>query len=218
MEFNQSRALAAEVFLIQHWNQHTGTIEQRRCEIFRKFVQLGTRGRWEWHKLAERFAVNKEEEAILRCRPSWIRSIAEWTGEDARRVITSTHELAMSQEEIGLQTGATLNFVCEYDGDPYDTLPELVYSMTAFDDPDDVEEARSSSRDQSLWVTGVFWIDDKLVWVDEFGRTIREKICPAEGLEEAAEAFNDLYKPFESVWWSEATKVGRYAEDEWWTR
>lgn len=103
-----------------------------------------------------------------------------------------------------------------HDFEELDALPESVYSLTAFDDPEDVEEARRKERDQSLWVSGVYWVVDedvKIVWVDEFGETIREKVCQTDELEEGAEAFNK-YRPFESRWWTEATRVGKYATEE----
>ena len=109
-------------------------------------------------------------------------------------------------------------YMCRHDGDPYDVLPELVYLLSAFDDPDDVEEAQQSSKDQSLWVSGVFLLGDKIVWVDELGDVIREKVVDLQDrayMTEAAEAFKQ-WRLFESSWWTEATKVGKYADEQWW--
>ncbi|KAK3673214.1 hypothetical protein LTR78_006759 [Recurvomyces mirabilis] len=90
--------------------------------------------------------------------------------------------------------------------------------MTAFDDPGDVEEARRvEPQEQRLWVSGVFWMGDVIRWVDEFGLTIREKVVDAgdrQGRKEACEAFEE-FRPSESVWWTEARRVGGYAGDEW---
>jgi len=90
--------------------------------------------------------------------------------------------------------------------------------MTAFDDPEDVAEARQTRTDRSLWVSGVFWIEDKIMWVDEYGVTIREKTCDLaerQQMQDAAEAFEE-FRPFESSWWTEAVRVGKYAEEHWW--
>ena len=89
--------------------------------------------------------------------------------------------------------------------------------MTAFDAPEDIEEAKKE-HDQKNWVSGVYWLagdELKIVWVDEYGETIREKCCVRSELEAGAEAF-DAYQPFESSWWTAARKVGKYAGDEWW--
>nr|POF04161.1 hypothetical protein CFP56_21916 [Quercus suber] len=216
MEFNSSRKLAADVYLVQNWDKHTGTPDERRNRIFQEFVRLGMRKRWELHKQAETFEFDANEKNILTCRPWNVRSIAGWIGEDLRRVMVTDSAHPMTQEDLEFRTdlGGDDMLMCVYDGDPFEILPELVFSMSAFDDPDDVAEARES-HDQSLWVTGVFWIVNRLIWVDEFGETIREKTFDINGAREAAEAFKN-YRPFESSWWNEATRVGKYAGDEWW--
>lgn len=217
MNFNCSRALASEIYLVQKWNQRSGPPEQRRNEIFQEFVKLGMRERWRWHAQAESFEISQftdEENEILECRDWPTRRIAIWIGQDLRRVMVTDRAHPMEDSDLEYRTDDSM-LVCEYEGNPYDVLPELSYSMTAFDDPDDVEEARRSQRDQSLWVSGVFWMIDKIVWVDEFGMTIRERVCDQQELKEAAEAF-ERFRPFESTWWTEATKVGKYAEDGWW--
>jgi len=216
MEFNQSRALASEVYLVEKWNGHSGPPAQRRNEIFREFVELGMRERWPWHARAESYKFNAGEKVILACRDWPTRRIASWIGQDLRRVVMTdrAHPMEWSDLEYRTDLEGDPMLVCEYEGNPFDVLPELVYSMTAFDDPDDVEERRRSQRDQSLWVSGVFWIVDKIVWVDEYGVTIRERVCDRQELKEAAEAFEE-FRPFESTWWTEAIKVGKYAKDDW---
>ena len=218
MQFNESRAPASEVYLVQKWDTRRGTPAERRSRIFQEFVKLGMRKRWEWHKVAENYVFSEEEKAVSLCRTWTARSIASWICGDLRRVMMTDRVLDMSTEELEYRVegkgGNNPSLVCEYEGNPFDVLPELVYSMTAYDDTADMAEARAV-HDQSLWVTGVFWLVDKIVWVDEFGRTIREKVCDARGLEEAAEAL-ERYNPFESTWWTEATNIGKYAEDECW--
>ena len=121
--------------------------------------------------------------------------------------------LNMSTEEIAYRIdckgGNSPSLVCENEGSPGDVLLGPVYSMTAYDDPAGMAEARVV-YDQSLWVTGVFWVVDKIVWADKFEHTNREKTCDAHGLQEAAETLQK-YTPFESGWWTEAAKVGKYA-------
>lgn len=216
MEFNLSRALASEVYLVEKWNEHNGPPAERRNEIFHEFVKLGMRERWRWHAQAESYEFTAEEKQILACRNWPTRCIASWIGQDLRRVLVTDCAHPMEWSDLVYRTDLRGDpmLVCEYEGDPFDVLPELAYSMTAFDDPDDVEECQRLHGDQSFWVSGVFWIIDKLVWVDEFGTTIREKFCDRQELRKAAEAF-ERFRPFESTWWTEATKVGRYAEADW---
>lgn len=219
MNFNSSKTLASEVYLIKKWNEHSGPPTQRRNEIFQEFVKLGMRERWQWHAQAEDYTFTAEEKEILACRDQQIRDIASWIGQDLRRVVVTNPAHPLELSDLQYRTDDDLEgdpmLVCEYEGDPFDVLPELAYSMSAYDDPDDVDEYRRSQRDQSLWVSGVFWIINKIVWVDEFGLTIREKVvCDQQELKEGAEAFK-RFRPFESKWWTEATKVGKYAEDNW---
>lgn len=224
MEFNQSRVLASDLFLISTWNDHHGTPAERRSQIFHDFIAFGMRGRWPWHAKAEKHEFSQftsEEKSILESREWPVRCIAGWIGEDLRRVVVlpeGTGELDRSDVEFRTDLSGDEMLVCRYDGNPFDVLPELVYSMTAFDDPDDVEEARRGKKDQSLWASGVFWRGSKILWVDEYGVTIREKVCDLEdreGMREAAEAL-ERFRPFESTWWTEATKIGKYAEENWW--
>jgi len=179
MELNQSRALASEVYLVERWNEHSGSPAQRRNEIFREFVKLGMRERWRWHAQAESYEYTAREKEILACRDWPARRIASWIGQDLRRVMVTDRAHPMEWSDLQYRTDLEGDpmLVCEYEGNPFDVLPELVYSMTAFDDPDDVEECRQSQRNQSLWVSGVFWIIDKIIWVNEFGMTIRERVC-----------------------------------------
>jgi hypothetical protein len=77
----------------------------------------------------------------------------------------------------------------------FEVLPEVVYSMSAFDDPDDVEEARRSRKEQSLWVSGVFWATNWIIGVNEFGATVRQKDCDLQdraAMKDAAQAFEDF--------------------------
>jgi hypothetical protein len=218
MDFNMSRALASEVYLIENWNKHSGNPAQRRNEIFNEFVKLGMRGRWAWHARAETYQFSVEDRKILECRHWRARSIADKIGETLDRVVVTDHAHPMTETDLKYRTCSSGNryLAFRYDGHPFDVLPELVYSMTAFDDPDDVAEARRAHRDQRYWVSGVFWMFDKIVWVDEVGDTIREKVCvDQQELKEADEAFA-RYQPFESAWWTEATKIGKYGEDKWW--
>lgn len=221
MEPNVRRLLASDLFLVENWNSRSEPPVQRRNQIFEEFVRLGMRGRWSWHARAEKYEfgqyTQEERNVVLGCRDWPTYCIAKSLGEELSRVVMTDHAGPIDLEfRIDWDGDSTL--VCQYGGSPFHVLPELVYSFTAFDDPDDVEEARQSQRDQSLWVSGVFWIDNKITWVDEFGATVREKVCDVqdrESMREAAEAF-ERYRPFESTWWIEATKVGKYAGDRWW--
>jgi len=219
MELNMSRPPASEVYLLHRWNGQDGSLDERRTKIFREFLQMGTRGRWQWHAEAEKTEYGQftaEERTILsECRDGSMSNIAGWIGENMYRAMVAEGTLDMSEEELRLRTG-NADLVCSFDGDVLDVLPELAYSMTAFDDPADVEEARRDSRDQSLFVTGVFWRGNKIQWLDECGNTVREKVVTDEReLTEGAEAFEE-FRPFESIWWTDATKIGKYAEDGWW--
>lgn len=212
------KASAAEVYLVEQWDQHTGPARERRNKIFQNFIELGMRERWKYHALAsDTEFTDKEKDILQKCRTWEERALADWVGEDLKRVLFTTGKLQLSDEQLEWCTGwgrENERLVC---GD-IDALPERIYSMSAFDDPDDVAEARQV-HDQSLWVSGVYWVADeelKIVWVDEFGQTIREKRCELNELQEGAEAF-DRYEPFESSWWTEATKVGKYASGDWWS-
>ncbi|KAK4569473.1 hypothetical protein LTR86_003236 [Recurvomyces mirabilis] len=184
----------------------------------------GMRARWPWHARAETIGhrdLTAAEKEILECRPWSIRCIAKWIGEDLLRVMVTDHAHPMDQTDLAYRVSdgrGYTDLLCVYDGDPYDLLPELAYSMTAFDDPGDVEEARRKApREQRLWVSGVFWMGDVIKWVDEFGDTVREMVVHCgdrQGVKEACEAFEE-FRPFESVWWTEARRVGKYAGDEW---
>lgn len=211
------RVRAADVYLIEQWSRHTEEPIERRNKIFREFIRLGMRGRWKYHAQAEDFYVGKDEKEILQYRTQEQTSIAFWLTENVARVLFTRRKLELTEDELDWCTDwGEGELVCDYDD--IDALPERVYSLTAFDHPDDAEEARNKDHDQSLWVSGLYWIVDnelKILWVDEFGETIREKICLKPELEEGAKAF-DNYKPFESSWWTEATRVGRYATEEWW--
>jgi hypothetical protein len=224
MEFNQSRVLASDLYLLENWNTRTEpSLERRRDAIFHDFVQLGMRGRWAWHARAEKCDFGEfttEEKSLLECRDWPTRCIAFSIGEDLRRVVVVDHTESSNDADVEFRTDleGDCERVCRYGGNPFEVLPEVVYSMSAFDDPDDVEEARRSRKEQSLWVSGVFWVDNRIIWVDEFGATIRQKVCDLQdraAMKDAAQAFED-FRPFESSWWTEATRMGKYAEDEWW--
>ena len=171
MQFNSSRALASKVYLVQRWDTRNETSTNRRSSIFQDFVKLGMRKRWEWYKAADNYAINVEEKKILLCRTCSARSIASWIGEDLRRVMMTDRALNMSTEEIAYRIdckgGNSPSLVCENEGSPGDVLLGLVYSMTAHDDPAGIADVRAV-HDQSLWVTGVFWVVDKIVWADKF--------------------------------------------------
>lgn len=214
-------AHAAQVYLVEQWQNHNnGTPIERRNEICREFVGLGMRNRWEYHRLAENAGFTEEQGAILALRTQEETCVADWASYGAHRIVFSTGKHNLSSREVRWCTGTELGgdeekFV-SYD---IDALPERVYSMTAFDDPTDVEEAKQE-HDQSLWVSGVYWVADaddglRIIWNDEFGDPIRQKICHLSELEAGSELF-DAYKPFETTWWTEASPVGRYARDEWW--
>ncbi|KAK4495246.1 hypothetical protein PRZ48_013575 [Zasmidium cellare] len=209
---------AAEVYLLEHWHKHIETPLARRNKIFREFVSLGIRGRWPYHAKAEDFEVSEEERRILDHRTHEQKSIAFWISDGCGRVLFTKRKRELREDEVEWTTDWREGELVR-DFEESDALPERVYCLTAFDDPDDVEEARAQGQlDQTLWVSGVYWVVDedlKIVWVDEFGETIREKVCRTEELEEGAEAFSRL-KPFESTWWTDATRVGKYATDKWW--
>jgi hypothetical protein len=223
MNVNQSRVLASDLFLIQNWNLRTEPPTQRRNAIFHDFVKLGMRGRWTWHSKAEicEFShFTTEERRILERRDWPTRCIAGLIGEDLRRVVVVDHAQSLSDADVEFRTdlAGDNSLVCRHDGNPFEVLPELVYSMTAFDDPDDVEEARQSRRDDSLWVSGVFWVGNMIIWVDEFGATVRQKVCDLQDRQAMRAAADSVekFRPFESSWWTEATRSGKYAEDHWW--
>ncbi|QIX02016.1 hypothetical protein AMS68_007533 [Peltaster fructicola] len=206
-----SKVGAADVYLVEQWDKHTGSALERRNAIFRDFIALGMKGRWEYHKRAEDFPFNEHEKTILECRTWSERSQAEWmTGSSLRVMFSSSSsnvQLNEQQLEWCTRWGGDAEEVVCYD---MEALPERVFCLTAYDDPSDVEEARQE-HDQSLWVSGFYWVagdELKIVWVDEFGQTVREKLCNKEDLETDGEAFNE-YKPFESRWWTEATPVGK---------
>jgi hypothetical protein len=191
MEFNQLRVLASDLYLVENWNNRTEPLPERRNAIFHDFVQLGMRGRWPWHARAEKCDFGEfttEEKNLLECRDWPTRCIAFLVGEDLRRVVVVDMEFRTDLKGDSAR-------VCRYSGNPFEVLPEIVYSMSAFDDPDDVEEARRAQIEQSLWVSGVFWVGDRIVWVDEFGGTVRQKDCDLqdrEAMRDAAEAFEDF--------------------------
>lgn len=235
MEYNIEKKRAADVYLLEKWHSYAGTPSERRSTIFQEFVKLGMRKRWEWHKLAETYVFDEEDKAVLeQCRTWKARAVAYWiSANDGREIVlltTDRDDLDVSETEPGHRTAGEVSwYYCEYSstGSPFGTLPEIAYSMTMFDDPEDVKvarvasiaEARSSGRsgepDQSLWVSGVFHSQNRVVWVDEFGETIREKRIDGNELGEDAELFEE-YRPFETSWWLEAERVGNYARDEWW--
>jgi hypothetical protein len=222
VQVNFGKPTAAELYLVEQYNRHDGEPLARRNEIFRAFIALGLRGRWSYHSRAEHCSFSDEEVEILRaCRSSREWEIADWVKHDPKlRIVfdlrSGVTRLDMQQQKwCSGWVGDDGDFVCR----DLDALPERVYSLSTFDDPEDVAEARQQEdADQSLWVSGVYWVVDnqqmKIVWVDEFGETIREKVCDDGGAEEGADAFDDG-RPFESSWWTEATKVGWYATQGW---
>jgi hypothetical protein len=179
MEFNQSRVLASDLYLVENWNSRTEpSPERRRDAIFHDFIQLGMRGRWPWHARAEKCDFGEfttEEKLLLECRDWPTRCIAFSIGEDLRRVVVVDHTEPLNDADVEFRTNleGDCERVCRYGENPFEVFPEVVYSMSAFDNPDDVEEARRLRREQSRWVSGVFWIGDRIIWVDEFGATVR---------------------------------------------
>lgn len=237
MEFNISRVRASELYLAIQWSKHTSPPQERRSTIFQEFVKLGMRNRWEWHKKAETYTFSDEEKEILECRTERTRAISFWmSANDRSEIVVMTkdaNKLEKDEDEPEYRIKGEAGWLyCEYDeeGGPFGMVPEIAYSLTMFDDPDDVEEARGRSTmearektleggyfepDQSLWVSGVYVNEDMIVWVDEFGETIRQKVIDMNQLEEDFGLF-ESYKPFETSWWIEAEKVGKYAGDQWW--
>ena len=144
MELNQSRVLASDLYLVENWNTRTEpSPERRRNAIFHDFVQLGMRGRWAWHARAEKCDFGEfttEEKSLLECRNWPTRCIAFSISEDLRHVVVVVdHAEPLSDADVEFRTDleGDCERVCRYGGNPFEVLPEVVYSMSAFDDPDD---------------------------------------------------------------------------------
>ena len=100
------------------------------------------RGRWAWHARAEKCDFGEftiEEKSLLECRNWPTRRIAFSIGEDLRRVVVVDHAEPLSDADVEFRTDleGDCERVCRYGGNPFEVLPEVVYSMSAFDDPDD---------------------------------------------------------------------------------
>jgi hypothetical protein len=154
------------------------------------------RGRWTWHSRAEicEFShFTTEERRILEHRDWPMRCVVDSIGEDLRRVVVVDHTESSSDVDVEFRTDleGDNRLVCRHDGNPFEVR---------------------------LWVSGVFWVGSMIIWVDEFGATVRQKICDLqdrEAMRTAADSF-EKFRPFESSWWTEATRSGKYAEDHWW--
>lgn len=238
MDFNSNRVRASELYLTsQYPSLTTESPAQRRSAIFQEFVKLGMRERWKWHILAESHSFSdfspQEKQVLEDCRTWKERSIAFWmSADDASKLVLMTTDpstLELDDEEPEYRISGEPGWLyCEFEEEdgPFGTLPEIAYSLTMFDDPDDVQEAREKSLkemdesklaepDQSLVVSGVFMMDGKVIWVDEYGETIREKRIDMGDMEEDVELFAN-YRLYETSWWLEATKIGKYAGRSWW--
>lgn len=212
-----SRVRAADVYLVKQCSKHTEQPMERRNKIFRESIKLGMRGRWKYHAQAEDFLIGNEGKEALQYRTPEQTSVAFWLTENVARVLFTRRELESTGDELdwctdwreGERSATTTRWML-YLNECTRFLHLIILTMWKRLDKKSVIRLRGSVAYTGSSISSVRLYGSMNLVTQSRRRSV---IKPSS---RAAPGVFDGYKPSESSWWAEATRVGKYATDEWW--